>query len=375
MDNKRELIKKIKADSTISEPEKNKKIQELMMGNYLSSQSQSKSNESKTCSHYKKSCCKFYFDCCNVYDPCKRCHGERNCTSKDNLIVTKITCSNSECGIAQEPSELCIGCGIKFSNSFCSICQIWTSNEITHCVRCGICRLGKPETLFHCDDCGVCFNKPVRNGDETHENNTHENNTHENDTYKNNTHKCIEKKSQNANINLGYRDGICVVCSENTFNSQSESFPLNCGHFIHSGCFNQYIQQGLYKCPYCKKSIGDLNIHWNFIRNQIKIHPLPNDFIPIQLDDIVDTKYGKFVIITIKIISGEPMYTGKFLNWDIGNIENINTTKAYGVLNSNSVKKNLYKQIHCNDCGKKSSTIYHPYGLECVQCGSFNTQE
>ena len=42
MDNKREIIKKIKADSTLSDVEKNKKIQELMMGNYLSTQSLSK---------------------------------------------------------------------------------------------------------------------------------------------------------------------------------------------------------------------------------------------------------------------------------------------------------------------------------------------
>jgi hypothetical protein len=115
-----------------------------------------------------------------------------------------------------------------------------------------------------------------------------------------------------------------------------------------------------------------LSSRWDFIREQIKTHPLPNDFIPIQPADIVDTKYGKFSIISIKIISGEQMFSGNFLNW---NVDKTGSNKAYGVLNLRSIKKNLYKQICCNDCGQKSSTIYHPYGLECVGCGSFNTQE
>jgi hypothetical protein len=356
MDNKRELIKKIKSDTSLSETEKNRKIQQLMMGNYLSTQA--KSNESKTCSHYEKSCYKFYFDCCKTYDPCKRCHGERNCDSKDKLIVSKITCS--ECEIAQEPGESCIGCGIKFAQSFCSTCQIWTLKEITHCVKCGICRLGKPETLFHCDDCGVCFNKPVRNENVNENENENENESE--------IHECIKKKLPNTKS--GYKDGICVVCSENTFNSQSESFPLTCGHFIHQVCWKQYIQHGSFKCPYCKKSIGDLTSNWNFIHNQINAHPLPNDFIPIQPGDIVDTKFGKFVISSIKTLSGEQMFSGEFLNWNINK-----SNKVYGTLNLSSVKKNLYKQIHCNDCGKKSTTVYHPYGLECNGCGSFNTQE
>ena len=354
--NKRELIKKIKNDLTLSESEKNKKIQQLMMGNFL--QSQPKSNESKTCSHYEKSCYKFYFDCCKTYDPCKRCHGERNCINKDKLVVSKITCS--ECGITQEPCEFCIGCGIKFAKSFCNICQIWTSKEITHCVKCGLCRLGKPDTLFHCDDCGVCFNKPIKMPNDLESDS-------ESDSNENNTHECIKKKL--PNVQSGYKDGICVVCSDNTFDSQSESFPLTCGHLIHKVCWTQYIQLGSYKCPHCKKSIGNLTTHWDFIRNQIKTHPLPNDFIPIQPGDIVDTKFGKFTIGTIKMISGVPMFSGKFLNWNVGK------TIVCGTLNLSSVKKNLYKDIHCNDCEKKSTTIYHPYGLECIECGGFNTQE
>lgn len=359
---KRELIKKIKADTSLSETEKNKKIQELMMGNYMVSQS--KSNESKTCSHYEKSCYKFYFDCCKIYDPCKRCHVERNCQSKDNLTISKITCS--QCELLQEPGELCIGCGIKFSNSHCGKCQIWTAKEITHCDKCGLCRLGKPGSLFHCDDCGVCFNKPILS-----ENNIVgiDNNTSSPHEF---THECIGKKSQN--IKSGYKDSICVVCSENTFNSQSESFPLSCGHFIHSNCYNQYIQLGSYKCPHCKKSIGNLEAHWNFIREQIKLYPLPNDFLPINPGDIVDSDYGKFLVKSISLVDGiNKMYLGEFINWDVG--KNFNKKKVFGSLNVSSIIKNIYKNIHCNDCGQKSVSKFHFYGLECGKCGSFNTQE
>jgi hypothetical protein len=159
MNNKRELIKQINNDQSLSQTEKNRKIQELMMEEYL--KFQAKSNESKSCSHYEKSCYKFYFDCCKICDPCKRCHSERNCISKDKLIVKEITCS--KCDKTQKPEEYCISCGIKFSNSYCKTCQIWTLKNITHCDKCGICRLGKPETLFHCDDCGICFTKPIFN--------------------------------------------------------------------------------------------------------------------------------------------------------------------------------------------------------------------
>ena len=61
------------------------------------------------------------------------------------------------------------------------------------------------------------------------------------------------------------------------------------------------------------------------------------------------------------------MYFGEFVNW--------NMKKATGILNSNSIKKIYYKEIYCNDCEKKTTTVFHFYGMECKNCGSFNTQE
>jgi RING finger/CHY zinc finger protein 1 len=340
-DKKRELIKNINSDSSLSEKEKNIQIQKLMLSNYLSQQI--KSNELKKCEHYEKLCYNFKFSCCNIQDPCKRCHLERNSCNLENIKVINITCS--ECNISQEPNDFCVNCKIKFSNSHCDICKIWTQKQITHCDKCKICRIGLSDTLFHCDDCGICFNK-VNN--------------------QNNSHKCSKKSISS------YKEGICVICSDNTFDSQIESFPLICGHFIHQNCFTQYISNNNFKCPYCKKSICNLKSQWDFIRYQIKLHPLPNDIFTIELQDIVDTKYGKFKILETKFSENNKLlYVGEFIEWKYSN----DKKNIKGILNSESVKKNLYKNIHCNDCEKKSSCLFHFYGLECAKCGSFNTQE
>lgn len=355
---KRELIKKIRDDPSITKTEKNLRIQKLMMGSYC--ESTTKSNESKECEHYTKQCYKFYFECCGIYDPCTRCHRERDCGSEKKIKPINITCS--QCEFVQSPTNICSQCGIQFAQSYCDKCLIWTSKQIYHCVDCGICRIGSKETLFHCVNCGICFNKS--------------------DTK---THNCVgdTKNITNPNISVpNYKDGFCTICSTNTFNSQSESFLLDCGHFVHQNCYTQYIQQGNYKCAYCKKSVGNMGEFWEFIRNQIKLHPLPKDLFPIIQFDTIDSDFGKFKVLEINYVDDKPMYFGEFVEW-VGRFNRTrNNTSSnsvhpnpYGTLNSNSVKKNIHKQIHCNDCGKKSSSQFHFYGLECGQCGSFNTQE
>lgn len=339
---KRELIKKIKSNPNLTEREKSIQIQKLFSSTYLD-KTQSESNLSPICSHYEKKCSEFKFACCNLIDPCKRCHMERGICKPENIKVIEIKCV--ECGLNQELSNCCAGCNVQFASSHCAICQIWTLKKIHHCEECGICRIGTANTLYHCMDCGMCYNKL-----ESEDANT--------------THKCIKKKCI---------DELCVICAESIFNSQSESFYLECSHPIHTNCFNQYIRQRKYNCPHCKKSICNLTAQWNLIRMQIKLHPIPNEMIPIELNDIVDTLFGKFLVKKINIVNENKMFEGEFIDL----IKNNKKTKfnPYGILNYQMVKKNLYKQIHCNDCGKKSSTPFHFYGLECRECGSFNTQE
>ena len=353
---KREMIKKIKNDKTLTEKEKSIKIQQIFSSNFINN-IQSKSNNLHTCSHYDKQCSKFKFSCCDITDPCKRCHIDRDCCNTKDIHIKNITCNL--CGLEQEPSNTCSNpeCIVKFSTSYCEICQIWTSKNIHHCKDCGICRVGTKQTLFHCVDCGTCFNV----GEDA-----------------NQTHQCANinittnASTHNIKNNNKWIDALCVVCGESTFNSQSESINLPCSHFIHNNCFTQYIQQSNYKCPYCKKSICDLSAQWDFIRSQIKRYPIPNDMIPIEPGDIVDTPYGKFSVCKIYILNQIKLFEGEFISWfsDKKLQSNVKAT-----LNYLTIKKNLYKKIYCNDCGKNSTTLYHFYGLECVECGSFNTQE
>ena len=353
-DAKREIIKKIKADNTLTEKEKSIKIQQMFTSNYAN-QIQSQSNVFPSCSHYVKYCSKFKFACCVIIDPCKRCHLERgNCNPKD-IKITHITCNL--CGLEQEPKVKCSNpeCSVEFANSHCDQCQIWTSKQIYHCVDCGICRIGTQQTLIHCVDCETCFNIDVSKGE---------------------IHECTNKQENDVgkfnNKQTKWTNGLCVVCAESTFNSQSESFVLPCSHLIHSNCFTQYVQQSNYKCPHCKKSVCDLSTQWNFIRSQIKLYPIPNEMISIEPDDIIDTPYGKFRVLKINIVNGTKLFDGEFIAWFVDKKSKYNVKAT---LNYSVVKKNLYKNIYCNDCGKNSSTLFHFYGLECVECGSFNTQE
>lgn len=347
---KRELIKKIKADETLTEKEKSIKIQQIFSSNFVN-QIQSQSNVSSTCSHYIKQCSKFKFACCNTIDPCKRCHLERGNCNPTDIKITHITCNL--CGLEQEPSPQCSNsaCGVEFAPSYCGICQIWTPKQIYHCVDCGLCRVGTAQTLYHCVDCGICINKS---------------------TTSDFTHQCIGVGVGMGRKITNQNERLCVVCSESTFNSQSPSINLPCSHFIHQSCYNQCLQQFNYKCPHCKKSICNLRTHWNFIRSQIKLYPIPNEMIPIEPEDIVDTPYGKFKVNKINIIEGTKLFEGEFVDWFTDKNSKYNVS---AILNYSVVKKNLYKSIYCNDCGKNSQTPFHFYGLECKECGSFNTQE
>ena len=52
--------------------------------------------------------------------------------------------------------------------------------------------------------------------------------------------KCFTKDVEHICSKKNYKEGICVICSESTYHSQSNSIILPCEHFIHSNCFNDY---------------------------------------------------------------------------------------------------------------------------------------
>lgn len=345
MESKRELIKKINNDNSLSQTEKSLKIQELMMGQYkieiekTINESKTLSNESKTCIHYQKSSYKFYFDCCKIYDPCKRCHMERNCSNYENLVVDTISCSI--CETSQKPNDTCIGCNIKFSNSYCGICYIWTEKDIFHCVKCGICRIGLSDNYIHSDYVGYCVSKDSPYA------------------YMKATKQCD-------------KNNICGICRESTFNSQKTTHILNCGHHLHTECYNQYLSSNRYNCIQCKKSIVDMSEYWKHLKELINSQPIQNNCIPVRPGNIIGSIYGKFLVNSIYPIENSEtiLYSGELIDWTK------TKSKVYATLNSNTILDNVhYKNIHCNDCEKKSMTKFHFLGLECMCCHSFNTQE
>ena len=92
-----------------------------------------------------------------------------------------------DCDLKQPVSQFCIGegCGNKFGEYFCKICNFFDdeiSKKPFHCDGCGICRfqffvflahcipcvdplcrVGGRENFFHCETCGCCYATELRN--------------------------------------------------------------------------------------------------------------------------------------------------------------------------------------------------------------------
>ena len=317
--NLREEIKKIQNNKDLTNIDKNKLIQNLMMNNksYIN-------NEIKECTHYPtKKCNYFYFDCCNQFANCIRCHNEMDDSHKPEL--TNITCDN--CKLFQKPNDKCENCKIIFNKSYCDICYIWTDKDIYHCKKCGICRVGVKDKSFHCDSCDTCFNTSIIE------------------------HKCPQ--------NLSYRDKTCGFCLDNIHDSQLSTFSLSCSHIVHLVCYKDALKNEQHRCPICRKSICEMN--WNYIKEMIRIQPMPQD---ITIGDEAIYKYfGKIIVTDIN----EDMYSGYFENFGLHN-------KVYGTFHKNDLKKYIKDvNILCYDCSNKSCVKFHYFGLECLYCGSFNT--
>jgi len=335
----RDKIKNIKSDPNLNQNEKNLKIQELMMGKFTNLlESNLVSNINKSCNHYNKNCYKFYFDCCKIYDPCIRCHKERK-SCNETLLLNKVkTISCVECDKEQECSEYCSNCFIKFAKNYCSICKLWTDDNITHCSSCNICLKGKKEELFHCEICQACFYVDDKLN-----------------------HKCSK---------YSYKDQTCVICNEAIFFSNNTIQKFNCDHLIHSKCKEEFDKNNLYKCPRCKKScLPNMELYWENIRTQIEFNPMPRDMFPLNPEDIVDSPYGKFKLINKKIYNQNIFWVGEFINWKLKS-----SKYTTAILLESCLNKVIMKDIYCNDCENKSATKYHFYGLECQVCYGFNTQ-
>eukprot|EP01031_Cornospumella_fuschlensis_P034139 gene34139-41326_t len=250
--------------------------------------------------------------------------------------VSSISCT--ACQTSQEPSAACKQCGVRFANSYCATCKIWTDKEIAHCNDCGFCRVGRADSIFHCHTCDACFNiEPGK------------------------VHRCAK---------AGLKDSVCVLCMESVHTSQTPSSILVCGHVLHTTCIKGSLQKGQYRCPVCRKSMVDMSSYWQQLKASIRLQPIPNNFFPIQLGEVVDSEYGEF----LPTAYADGLYTGELV-W--GQTQQTSATvqqSTRATLHESALRSKKHKvSVVCVDCGHRCLTNFHVLGLECLGCGGFNT--
>jgi RING finger and CHY zinc finger domain-containing protein 1 len=182
------------------------------------------------CSHYERLCLvECPFPSCRKYVKCRLCHDSIITDHQlDRFSICKVMCIT--CGEIQKVSNECKKCHVVFAKYYCDVCHLFENNpqkEIFHCKQCGICRIGNSESYVHCSKCNLCINKEVYNN-----------------------HKCF--------VNT-WND--CSVCMEELKISVKQLFLLSCGHGIHVECLKTLLTSD-YRCPLCKKSIGDMSHAW-----------------------------------------------------------------------------------------------------------------
>lgn len=303
----RKKIIAVHADISLSPIEKQKKVLELMKQlhtditkNEIGENNISTNNtttkpidESEVidseCVHYQRLClveCPFLT--CKKFTKCRICHDSMVTDHQfDRFSVRNVMCIN--CREIQDVGYECKKCNTVFAKYYCDVCHLFensTEKEIFHCKDCGICRVGKVDAYLHCVNCNLCINKELYNN-----------------------HKCF------ANT---WND--CPVCMEELKKSIKQLFLLPCGHGMHVECLKTLLSND-YRCPLCKKSIGDMSTAWDKMTNDL--NQMRGN---IQIDLITS--------------AGEP----------------------------------IKKTCMCNDCGKMFEVNRNVFNMySCPDCKSFNS--
>lgn len=208
------------------------------------------SDEVADCPHYKRSCL-LLCNVCNKFVTCRLCHEEM-----DRFKVAKLKCV--PCGNEQDPSDSCSKCGILFASYCCTICHTYDSTpgkEIFHCEGCGICRIGTRATVRHCDKCNMCIvGANIGN------------------------HACFENSFKQD----------CAACLGRLFDSVEGCSVLKCGHAMHQSCLER-LYETEYRCPVCKKALGDMNHAWEAMDRQLEegMESIRDEIPPEYLEKVV----------------------------------------------------------------------------------------
>lgn len=241
-----------------------------------------------SCNHYFRFSIPICNDCVinkkiKKHYGCHYCHNEEEFHKMDRSKITLMKCLLCKC--VQPKSGKCINpdCYAPKHTYYCGKCSLWENKahkEIYHCNKCGLCRVGCKELHKHCDKCNLCWYKKGFDN-----------------------HPCI----------IDQKNSDCLICLENTWDSQQSIRILQCGHNYHANCIKEWFKNN-YTCPICKKSAYKPVLLWK----QIEMY--------VSLTQFVDSEM-----------------------------------------------KNWKTIIYCNDCEKKSEAKYHPAYHKCSLCESWNT--
>ncbi|KAH9608672.1 hypothetical protein KSS87_021889 [Heliosperma pusillum] len=235
------------------------------------------------CKHYKQNC-KLVATCCNRIFTCRRCHDEEiHDHAMDRKSTAQMMCM--KCLEIQPIGRTCStpSCNeYSMARFYCRFCRLFDDErEIYHCPYCNLCRVGKGLGIdyFHCMKCNACMGRSLT------------------------VHKCIEKCIEDK----------CPICQEDMFTSTDPVKSLNCGHVMHSTCFQDYTCMK-YTCPICSKSLGDMQVYFKMLDALLAEEKMPEE------------------------------YSGQ----------------TQGIL--------------CNDCANKGTAPFHWLYHKCSCCGSYNTR-
>jgi len=199
------------------------------------------------CAHYPRQA-KIRAPCCGKYYTCRLCHDAHQSHKIDRYAIKTMMCMH--CKTVQPCAQFCKNeeCGKKLAKYYCDICHLFSDADksIFHCKDCGLCRVGKGLGIDykHCTKCGSCINLSIFDD-----------------------HVCLENALHSN----------CPICAEHMFTSVKPVCILKCGHYMHLQCLDDYTQRD-YRCPICKKSLGDMSNRWRQIDDYMVSNPMPEEY-------------------------------------------------------------------------------------------------
>ena len=357
-------IREVQRDSSLTSDQKREAIRILQAqeSERISAMARTAEDEqfrqSTNCSHYPhKRCGDFDFLCCDSVLSCMRCHmalySSSSSRSDHKPVLKSIKCNT--CGLRQPPSASCQNerCGTLFSKSYCPLCCIWTEATVTHCVDCGLCRVGAKDEIFHCHKCDSCYSVGQ--------------------------HTDCKFRS--------FKDQNCVFCFSQVHNSQDPAQSLTCGHASHSSCLEAAFESRFNgRCPLCRKMI--VSVNWAGLKDAISFQPMPP--LPLQVGDWVASPLfaeqdpSQNPSLLFQVEAHDPM-TDVFVGRVVRSSANLRSPAASDLVFSRVFihasqlgPEHLSRKwipILCMDCEAHRFSPFHFLGMECRECGSFNTSK